>query len=179
MVKKIDIARALGVSAAAVTKHAKSGMPTNTIEEATRWHARNVDATRSLSQKLGRAERVDSLAATAARALAAVARLGELAQVDFARHESSLRQALRQVPREARDRVTLERDVWDRLVDPANLKRWDELLLRRGAAEGKPPVNLADPETTIFAVDVDDWLYRIASGERLVPQVSQADLDRA
>lgn len=50
--KRIEIARALGLSAAAISKHSKSGMPTSSIEAALAWHSSNIDAVRSAGQRL-------------------------------------------------------------------------------------------------------------------------------
>jgi hypothetical protein len=65
-VKHIDIARALGVSAAAVTKHAKAGMPTSSIEAAQAWHRAHIDPVRSAGQRLHTVARMTAARPTAA-----------------------------------------------------------------------------------------------------------------
>jgi hypothetical protein len=179
MVKRIDIAKALGMSAAAVTKHAKAGMPTTSIEAATKWHAQNVDPVRSVGQSFGRGSRGGDAAEMAARALAAVAHLAELARVDFERHEASLRRALRLVPRVARDRVMLDVEVWSRLIDIENLKRWEQLVVRWDLADGIPQSSPAELDEAVSNNDHAHYLYEIASGDIQAAHISQADLDRA
>lgn len=65
-IKRVEIARALGISAAAVTKHAKAGMPTTGIAAARAWHLAHIDPVRSAGQRLHTVARMTAARPTAA-----------------------------------------------------------------------------------------------------------------
>jgi hypothetical protein len=65
-IKRVEIARALGISAAAVTKHVKAGMPTTGIAAARAWHLAHVDQVRSAGQRLYSVARMTAARPTAA-----------------------------------------------------------------------------------------------------------------
>lgn len=119
MVKKRDIAKALGVSPAAVSKYVRAGMPTNSIVAAQAWRDANLDPTRRIAQQLGFSARKTGDKASPSELVARAIEIGRLAKADFARHEKLLRRALAEVrllPDAARRLVLLDEVVWDRLL---------------------------------------------------------------
>lgn len=135
-VKKREIARALGVSASAVTKYVKRGCPTTSVAAARVWRDANLDPVRRMAQQMGipRASRP-----SASELVVRANEICRLALVDFTRHEPALRSALRDVarlPRVRRGLVVADDFVWSQLfgfsTDPAecpdgeqSLAQWD------------------------------------------------------
>lgn len=158
--KKSDIAKALGVSPATITKCIGMGMPTSSIEAARAWRTAHIDPARSLGQMLGRDPRAAARLAQAA--VAAANQLGALAEHEFDNHEPLLRVALRRVPINCRDDVLLPELVWARLIDVDRLRRWEALVEAWDAAEGSARGRRADP---LGEPEAAAWLYRVASGE--------------
>lgn len=115
---KSQIAKALGVSAPAMSRYVKRGCPTYSIEAAREWQQRNVDPTQRLMRKTEPAPAAAVIDVDARLQL--VHALGLLVASDFAQHADALRQALRAVPAHARPRVVLPMDVWHALM-PAGL----------------------------------------------------------
>jgi len=152
MVKKVEIARALGVSPAAVSKYIKRGMPTTSSAAAKAWCAANLDPVRRVAQQWGlNAKR--SGGGSASTLVAHANELGRLATGDFERYEAALRVALnaaRGLPESIRDLVLIDEAVWDRLIGvPCTSEGWGEIPLGHGAG--------VDPA-------IVEWLWTIASG---------------
>ena len=114
-----EIGRALGLSRQAVHTLSRRGMPVHSIEAAHAWRLAHLDPARRkagdfdrelwIRQRLALAE---SLMGAAGDALA---RSNESA---FAVLVPSLREAMREIPEPARDRLLLDVAVMDRLVAP-------------------------------------------------------------
>lgn len=106
-----DLAKGLGLSEAMVSRLVRRGMPTGSIEAASRWRARNLSALRvdlrpAADSVAARVEKVRQLMAAAAD--------------DFEGHADQLRAALRAVPMHARPGLILDMTVMRRLL-PAGL----------------------------------------------------------
>lgn len=127
MLKK-DLAQALGISGAMVSKLAKRGMPTDSLERAQRWRKRHLEPGRVEGQRMGTTAPVMApevapiQRATVSVAAVEVAALeaGEFlalfpGEPDAAELILKLRAMLRQLPSGARPRLPLR--VWLCLVD--------------------------------------------------------------
>ena len=120
-----ELAKALGISAPSVTKMAKRGMPTDTVERVRRWRDRHLDPGRTVDGRAdyrqkrgpGAPQAIDHEVELPHRELAAVAALGRAAAsaLDAGSMkvlEPHLRAALRAVPHWARQsHVRIERDA--------------------------------------------------------------------
>lgn len=108
---KARIARELGISAAAVTKLAKKGMPTDSADAARRWREANLNPLKMAPDPGPSpetlAQRANELARVAAVALAAH-------RFDMVAGE--LRAALRAVPESHRAQVSMPVDLWNALI---------------------------------------------------------------
>ena len=164
MVKKIEIAKAMGVSAASVTKYVKAGMPTTSAAAAIAWRDENVDPVRRFGQAMFRAEKTTDGNAKADVALAEVRRLAGLAQLDFDNHHHALRRAMRNLPRTARWGVEMDEALWARLIDVENLRRWEQWVLDRDKEAGIAPLSAAELDAAISDDEHLNHLYDIASG---------------
>lgn len=140
MLKK-ELAEALGISAAMVSKLAKRGMPTDTVERAQRWRRRHLEPGRikGVRYEPHRRPRVDPVEHANA--------LGAAALDDFDGHALALRAALRAVPWERTGEVSLPVEVWEDLYGPEAL----ELL-----AETSDPV-----EDSLMTPEQDEHAERI------------------
>lgn len=127
MLKK-DLAQALGVSGAMVSKLAKRGMPTDSLERAQRWRKRHLEPGRMKGQRMGTTAKVVtpgtdptqratvSVAAVDAAALEAGEFLALFpGEPEAAAMIQQLRGMLRHLPSETRPRMPL--NVWLNLVD--------------------------------------------------------------
>lgn len=106
MLKK-DLATALGISAAMVSKLAKRGMPTDTLERAERWRRRHLEPGRVKGVRYERRPLVDPVEA--------VHNLAAAALIDFKPHGHALRKALKSLPVERENEVSLPLEVWEDL----------------------------------------------------------------
>ena len=109
MLKK-ELAAALGISPAMVTKLAKRGMPTDSLERAQRWRRRHLEPGRVKGVRRER-HAVDPV--THANALA------ELCLADPERHLPELRRALGLVPQERSTELLIYPEVWEELLGAA------------------------------------------------------------
>ena len=112
-----DLAKALGISGAMVSRLAKRGMPTDTVERAMRWRSRHLEPARTKAWRMG-APRDEAAAAapvalpTPAAALRQVYYLATLAAEllpvgQFAVIEPRLRAALRALPPHCRGELMI------------------------------------------------------------------------
>lgn len=124
-----ELAAALKISGAMVTKLAKRGMPTDRgVEAAQRWRSRHLEPARTKGLRAGTAPAKGSghvstpmLPATSIAALRRVQDLAWLAYdaiagKSFAVVAPMLRQALQAVPVDARAQVAMPLEVWDALT---------------------------------------------------------------
>lgn len=102
------LARALGLSPAAITKFKARGMPIDSVEAAQAWRAKHL-------RPRVRADRQKPAGSALASPLQRAEQLGLLALEDFEAHAGALRAALRALSREDARRVRLEFTVWDQL----------------------------------------------------------------
>lgn len=145
---KQELAAMLGISGAMVSKLAKRGMPTHSVDAAQRWRRRHLEPSRVKGVRHERPRRpaVDPVAHAAA--------LGLLAAGDFPQHEAALRAALRAVPEDQQDAVALPVEVWEWLYGG------DALALLQG--QGDPAEDaLLSPEE---AAQADAILWGLATG---------------
>uniref|UniRef100_UPI0035B1637B hypothetical protein n=1 Tax=Hylemonella sp. TaxID=2066020 RepID=UPI0035B1637B len=131
MLKK-ELAEALGISAAMVSKLAKRGMPTDSVERAQRWRRRHLEPGRV------KGVRYERTRPPAPDPVQIVEALGLAALDDFELHEAALRAALRAVPQDRREEVRLHQDVWAALYGPEFMQSVE------AARQADPP---ADGET--------------------------------
>lgn len=119
--KQKDLAEALGISAAMVSRLKHQGMPTHSVEAARRWRERHLDPARVVGQRVDypRPAAPPPEPDVAAR-VDLVRALMQLAAADFDQHADNLRRAMRLVPPDARAQITVDMDVFTRLL-PANL----------------------------------------------------------
>lgn len=137
MLKK-ELAQALGVSAAMVSKLAKRGMPTDSVERAERWRRRHLEPGRvkGVRYEDPKPPRADPVALSTAPLpsdpVAIANALGPAALDDFVSYELALRAALRAVPVARRDEVILDFEVWKLLYGEQAI----ELLASRDEPQG-------------------------------------------
>lgn len=130
MLKK-ELAEALGISAAMVSKLAKRGMPTDSVERAQRWRRRHLEPGRV---KGVRYERTRPAAPDPVQLAEA---LGLAALSDFKTHGSALRAALRAVPEDRADEVRLPDSVWAALYGPEFMQAMEAERQADPPAEGE------------------------------------------
>jgi hypothetical protein len=114
-----EIGRALGLSRQAVHTLNRRGMPVHSVEAAHAWRLAHLDPARrkagdfdrelSIRQRLAQAQALMSAAADA---------LAGGNEPAFAALVPALREAMREIPEPARDRLLLDVAVMDRLVAP-------------------------------------------------------------
>jgi hypothetical protein len=123
MLKK-ELAAALSISPAMVSKLAKRGMPTDTLERAQRWRRRHLEPGRVKGVRLEDPKAIPTDPVARANAI------GAAAVAAFETHERELREALRAVPAERRQEVALDFDVWGLLYGSEDRKGmvalWEE-----------------------------------------------------
>ena len=107
------LARALGLSAASVTKNKNMGMPVDSVEAAIRWRNQNLrhDLRKRPAPNLpatSTRQEVEALALLALNAL----QLGEFALI-----APRMRAAMRALPAHDREQVGLPVEVWDALTN--------------------------------------------------------------
>jgi hypothetical protein len=164
------LGRALNLSAAAVTKLKRQGMPVHSVEAAHAWRRDHLDPARR------KRSRFDDELGTRAR----VARVAELmTAAEWALREANehalsallpeLQRAMREVPEPARDRVRLSFDVMNVLCAPMIecLDRCEAEDLAQAAAAG---LSGAEPQPEDPAGDDPDrrmgaFWYSVAAGE--------------
>jgi len=170
-----DLAHALGISSAMVSRLKRRGMPTHSIEAAAAWRRQHLDVA-SLAEQATR-RRARAHAAHAAprvephdrgdQALAQVALLAQLAADDFSRWGERLREAMAALPPARRDEVTLAPALWEQLIGPDAVAILDA---GRAAdhAQAAPAEDLPDDA-------VGDVVYGLAAGlYRLLPPVEMS-----
>lgn len=123
MLKK-DLAQLLGVSESMVSRHAKQGMPTDSVERAQRWRKRHLEPGRVKGQRYD----PKSKAATKAVAMpdlgVCISLLDQALQLAPVPHDAPVllntRTALRTMPDRlaAADSLAMPVRVWVRLIDP-------------------------------------------------------------
>lgn len=121
MLKK-DLATALGISAAMISKLARRGMPTDTLERAERWRRRHLEPGRVKGVRYERRPLVDPVEA--------VHNLAAAALIDFKPYGHALRKALKALPVDRENEVSLPLEVWEDL----HLLEALELLMASGKA---------------------------------------------
>lgn len=174
-----EIGRALGLSRQAVHTLSRRGMPVHSVEAAHAWRLAHLDPARRkaggdfdrelwVRQRLALAE---SLMGAAGDALA---RGNESA---FAVLVPSLREAMREIPEPARDRLLLDVAVMDRLVAPV-AEVIDACAAEDRAqaqAAGLPPGDLAQRDTAEAAARMGAFWYSIAAGEGIAAAFRHID----
>lgn len=130
MLKK-ELAEALGISAAMVSKLAKRGMPTDSVERAQRWRRRHLEPGRVKGVRYERTSTPGPDPVQQAEAL------GRAALDDFELHEATLRAALRAVPEDRRGEVRLHQDVWTALYGPEFMRSVENERQADSPAEGE------------------------------------------
>lgn len=113
MLKK-ELAEALGISAAMVSKLAKRGMPADSVERAQRWRRRHLEPGRVKGVRYER----ERTRPTVPDPVQLVEALGLAALKDFKTHGPALRVALQAVPEDRADEVRLPESVWTALYGP-------------------------------------------------------------
>lgn len=119
-----DLALALGISGAMVSKLAKRGMPTHDADAARRWRRRHLNPAQTKGNRFDAAQAPLAAAASAddgAEALAYAQRMVDLAAEllplgKLAAVVGDLRLALRRVPLNRREALLLPVALWDVLV---------------------------------------------------------------
>lgn len=116
-----DLAAALGISAAMVSKLKKRGMPTASVEAATKWRRRHLEPARTKGMRAGTQSGHVSNPLAPSGLIGAVLEIGLLAAdaIERGAFESiapALRAAMAQVPPSARPDVRLPLEVWDALT---------------------------------------------------------------
>lgn len=187
MVKK-ELATLLGISGAMVSKLAKRGMPTDSLERAQRWRARHLEPGRVKGVRFDSHYKpsapaqptrpaIDHLAEAAGLLNVAAVALSAGACIDAL--IGALRAALAAVPAHERDRLLLPANVMDLLVadvaallpssNNAPLGDGDDALPRssNGARLDESDGEMTDQE----AIEMGHFWYRAAAGE-IVPATS-------
>lgn len=108
MLKK-ELAEALGISPAAVTKLSKRGMPTDTLERAQRWRRRHLEPSRVKGVRFEPSKAHDPGSDP-------IGQLGAAALQDFRTHERSIRALLQAKDFRQEATVRLPVGVWTKLV---------------------------------------------------------------
>ena len=124
MLKK-ELARLLGVSESMVSRHAKQGMPTDSVERARRWRKRHLEPGRVKGQRYDpKAKAATTTKAAPAPDLGAcISLLDHALQLGPVPHDAPVltntRTALRTMPnwRTAADSLAMPVRVWVRLID--------------------------------------------------------------
>ena len=146
-----DIARALGLSPAAVSNFKRRGMPVDSIDEARSWHRFHVRPRISMQPARLYEPELSALRTLWPVALAAL----HAGRLDVVR--PALEQALRDVPEEARHLAMCEFEVMNALC--AGFIE----VLRPSAAEGESPTA---PMTDSDAEAMGRMWYCVAAGEQ-------------
>jgi hypothetical protein len=176
-----DLALQLGISASMVSRLAKRGMPTDSVDRADKWRRRHLEPGRikgvrmdpittakraapaSGHVSIAGAHRARELEMPVALALQRVRDLGLIAyhaitDGSYRAVEPTLRDAMRAIPPGARHLVQMPLEVWDALTASIPLNDADQV----SAAEGEPDDHGGE--------DLDDdvmgrFWYQIALGE--------------
>lgn len=165
-----DLAHALGISPAMVSRLKRQGMPTHSVAAAAEWRRRNLDPAQLLEQatRRGRASPTGRAVPHVApvddgrRALEQVALLAEAAAADFDRWGEQLRAAMAVLPRARWDEVALPATLWERLLGPYHLNE-----LRAGCPEADEGATPTDEDAAV----VGDLIYQLAAGlARILPE---------
>ena len=155
-----QLAAALGISPQMVSKLAKRGMPCDTVERAERWRRRHLEPARMKGMRIDStappaAVKSPGPAAPHALQRQLVARLGKLAEVDFARYEAELRAAFRAVHPPLRVDIELPQAVFDALIADVYA------VVRPGGAPPAAPPVLSASDAELLA----HFWAAVAAGE--------------
>lgn len=163
--KKKDLAFALGISGAMVSKLSARGMPTDTLEGALDWRQRHLDPGRVKDVVSGGPGGAPMSVITAQR-------MGELAEKDFATWADDYQAALRSVPVHHRAKVLLPLPLMRRLIKPAMevLKDDPEIEVEAALNSGM----MDDDEAELMGA----FWYSIAAGEFVVHEGKVVAVDR-
>lgn len=164
--KKKDLAFALGISGAMVSKLSARGMPTDTLEGALDWRQRHLDPGRVKDVVSGGPGGAPMSVITAQR-------MGELASKDFATWCDDYRAALRSVPVHYRAKVPLPLPLMRRLIKPA----MDVLDDGDGEIEVDAALNSGMMEDDEAALMGAFW-YSVAAGEFVVHEGKLVAVER-
>lgn len=157
-----DLAAALGISGAMVSKLAKRGMPTTDTDAARRWRRRHLNPAQTKGNRFDAAQPPVAAAASGddgAEALAYAQRMVDLAAEllplgKLAAVVGDLRLALRRVPLHRREALLLPVTLWDALVA--------DVLRVMGVAASQPGGSeMSDDD----ADEVGAFWFSVAAGE--------------
>lgn len=158
--KQSDLATALGISQGMVSRHAKMGMPTDSVEAARRWRDRHLELARRKEYRgdmppRAAAPRVDHGALErAGRSMALAAELLALGHFEWIR--ATLQADMRAVPPELRPGLLLNFEVMDALVADVVAAMDD---VDEAGAVAPPPLSEVDAEV------MGAFWYAAACGE--------------
>ncbi|MCL4689519.1 MAG: hypothetical protein KJ007_13240 [Burkholderiales bacterium] len=173
-----DLAHALGISSAMVSRLKRRGMPTSSVAAAIEWRRRNLDPAqlheaavrRGRTNPAGRAaprvEPVDN----GDQALAQIVLLAAAAAAGFERWGERLREAMAALPRARWGDVRLPPALWEQLLGPYAV----EVLDAERAVAGEHATARREDDPDDFVGDV---VYGLAAGlYRLLPPVHMSTL---
>ena len=163
MLKK-ELAEALGISGAMVSKLAKRGMPTDSLERAQRWRRRHLEPGRVKGQRMGTTAPPEATPRTTTPPApgSEVTRANHLTEVaahildgggDIAALLPGIRAALRAVPEPLRDEVQLHMGTMAVLIGPD--------ILTEATPTDAPP----EPVTDDGWQEMGRFWYAVAAGE--------------
>jgi hypothetical protein len=171
---KADLARALGLSRSSVTKLAKRGMPTHSVDAATEWRRRNLDpswtkptapawqpAPIKRPAAIGYDVAPDGLPFTAEmleRLRADIAFFAECCEGDFDKWVTPLRVAMQLLPARYWNDVALPMELWNKLVGEDVLRALEESEATLTQDERATPIEARDRFV------VDNFYYMAAAG---------------
>lgn len=168
MVKK-ELATLLGLSGAMVTKLAKRGMPTDSLERAQRWRKRHLEPGRVKGVRFDSNYKPSAPAQPTRPAIDHLAEAAELLNVAAVALSAgacidaligALRAALAAVPAHERDRLLLPVNVMDLLVADVAAQLPSSNHAQLNESDG----DMTDQE----AIEMGRFWYRVAAGE-IVP----------
>lgn len=174
MTKK-ELAALLGISGAMVTKLAKRGMPTNSLERAERWRKRHLEPGRvkgtrfdSNYRPMSQGPSVRNAPLGHYRSIAAelldTASLALSAGVNIDALAPGLRAAMAAVPVQERDQMRLPVNVMDVLT--ADVRALLESMSDDPPIDGDQPTRCdSDSMSDEEAETMGDFWYRVAAGE--------------
>lgn len=174
-----EIGRALDLSRQAVHSLSRRGMPVHSVEAAHAWRLAHLDPARrkaggEFDRELQNRQRLTLAESLMGAAGDALARGNESA---FAVLVPSLREAMREVPELARDRLLLDLAVMDRLVAPV-AEVIDACAAEDRAqaqAAGLPAADLPQRDAAEAAARMGAFWYSIAAGEGVAAALRHVD----
>lgn len=162
MLKK-ELAQLLGVSESMVSRHAKQGMPTDSVERAQRWRKRHLEPGRVKGQRYDpKAKAATTTKAAPAPDLGAcISLLDHALQLGPVPHDAPVltntRTALRTMPnwRIATESLAMPVRVWVRLMDPVCNKDAESKVRAMDPAASMTAAQLAD---AMHKGDAPEWV---------------------